>query len=108
MRSEPLPVIACTLDPVELPGRIAAWKAIVAGATARTTTDSGATRLELGTAVDVRELATLVAAEQACCAFFAFAITVDQRGVGLEVHAPPDATGLIDELLSAAPPTPDG
>ena len=32
--------------------------------------------------------ARLVAAEQACCPFFSFALTVDARGVGLEVSAP--------------------
>ena len=33
----------------------------------------------------------LVAAEQDCCQFLRFAITVDTRGVGLEVRGPADA-----------------
>jgi hypothetical protein len=48
------------------------------------------------------ELARLVAAEQACCAFLSFRITVDQRGVGLEVRAPAGADEIVTALFGAA------
>ena len=54
-----------------------------------------------GTAVG--ELAELAAAEQGCCGFFRFAITIDDRGIGLEVTAPPEAVELVRELFGTAP-----
>jgi hypothetical protein len=49
----------------------------------------------------VGELARLVAAEQHCCAFISFAITVDQRGVALEVRAPDGADRIVTTLFAA-------
>ncbi len=49
--------------------------------------------------MDLPELARLVAAEQRCCAFFAFAITVDARGMALEVRAPEGAGAVIASLF---------
>jgi hypothetical protein len=44
------------------------------------------------------EIARLAAAEYGCCPFLAFALTVDERGIALEVTAPPDGA----EVLTAA------
>jgi hypothetical protein len=44
-------------------------------------------------------VARLTAAEQACCRFFTFAITVDERGIGLEVRAPDGAEDLVASLF---------
>ncbi|MFM2071566.1 MAG: hypothetical protein RLZZ623_1829, partial [Actinomycetota bacterium] len=41
----------------------------------------------------------LVAAEQHCCQFFTFAITVDGRGVGLEVRCPAAALPVLESLF---------
>ena len=41
----------------------------------------------------------LAAAEQDCCRFFGFAITVDDRGVALEVRAPHDALDVVHALF---------
>ncbi len=62
----------------------------------------GGVRVQFGPAVDVVELVRLTVAEQDCCRFFSFAITVDQRGVGLEVVAPDDALPIIHALFGAA------
>jgi len=35
-------------------------------------------------------------------AFFSFAVTVDQRGVGLEVRAPDGADEIVTSLFGAA------
>jgi hypothetical protein len=48
------------------------------------------------------ELMRLVAAEQDCCQFFQFAITVDQRGIALEVRAPADAQAIITTIFGVA------
>jgi hypothetical protein len=49
-----------------------------------------------------RELIRLVAAEQDCCQFFKFAITVDSRGVALEVRAPGDARSIVESMFGVA------
>ena len=56
-------------------------------------------RVQFGSAVDIRELARLTVAEQDCCRFFSFAITVDRRGIGLEVVAPDDALPIVYSLF---------
>lgn len=96
--------IACTLDGDDLPARLAAWREVLDASRDRTTSPDGSMRLELGTAYDLGALATLVAAEQQCCAFFSFAITVDHRGVGLEVSAPDGAQALLAELFGLPGP----
>jgi hypothetical protein len=49
--------------------------------------------------VPVEELVRLTAAEQDCCGFFAFAVTIDGRGVGLEIRAPDDAMPVVHALF---------
>lgn len=93
------PPIACTLDVGAVPERLAQWRAILDQAGARTAADDGALRVELDADIALGELARLVAAEQRCCAFLSFAITVDARGVGLEVRAPQGATDIVAALF---------
>jgi len=93
------PPIACTLEPDAMPDRITAWQALLNRARAHTTAPDGALRVELDDDVDLGELTRLVAAEQRCCAFFSFAISVDARGIGLEVRAPEGATDVVASLF---------
>jgi hypothetical protein len=93
------PPIACTLEADAMPGRLDDWQALLGKARSRSALDGGGRRVEFGADVAVEDLARLVVAEQSCCAFFAFAITVDQRGVGLEVSAPDGATEIVDALF---------
>ena len=60
---------------------------------------AGGVRVQFAARVDVGELARLTVAEQDCCRFFSFAITVDRRGVGLEVVAPNDALPIVHALF---------
>jgi hypothetical protein len=59
-------------------------------------------RVEFSADVPLGELARLVAAEQDCCQFLTFAITVDARGIALEMTAPADALSLIESLFTGA------
>jgi MerR family transcriptional regulator, copper efflux regulator len=99
--------VACTLGAGDVADRLDEWHALLAGTddrrrgvTARVPLDGGL-RLEVGPETDVGELARLAASEQECCRFFRFALVVDQRGVALEVHAPPEARPVLDALLGA-------
>ena len=99
--SESLP-IACTLPPEAMPDRLAEFRRVTRVISDRVSLDRGV-RLEFGAdAVDVAELAALVRAEQECCAFWEFAITIDVRGVGLEVRGPDGSADLIDALFGVA------
>lgn len=96
------PPIACTLDAGAMPDRVAEWQALLDEATTRERTTDGALRVTFASDTSLPELARLVAAEQTCCAFFSFRITVDQRGVGLEVRAPAGADEIVTALFGAA------
>lgn len=93
------PPIACILDASAMPDRLAHWNAIFCHVRSRTTTPAGALRIEFDSVLDLADLARLVAAEQHCCAFFSFAVTVDARGVGLEVGAPNGAEEMVASLF---------
>ena len=97
------PTIACTLPSVEIDDQIEGWQAILGHVTDREQTPDGGLRLTFASAVPLAELAGLVAAEQTCCAFLAFAITVDDRGLALEVRAPAEATEVVAAVFGATP-----
>lgn len=89
------PPIACTLGTDAMPDRLAEWQAILDHVTARVGLPDGSLRISLGPDVDLGALARVVAAEQQCCSFFRFTITVDRRGIALEVGAPDEAADLL-------------
>jgi DNA-binding transcriptional MerR regulator len=95
------PPIACTLPPNAMADRAAAWHSALSGARARTRTSDGRLRVEFDTSILSSELAALVAAEQACCSFFSFALTFDNRGVGLEVDAPEAARKIVEAMFGS-------
>lgn len=96
------PAIACTLPAGEMADRVEDWQAVLAHVADREQTRDGGLRLSLGAGVPLGELARLAVAEQGCCSFFAFAITVDSRGVALEVRAPDDAADLVTAVFGVA------
>lgn len=86
--------IACTLSSQSMHGRLEEWRQLLSHVTNRAPIDSGL-RATFGSATPLAELMSLVAAEQDCCQFFDFAITVDTRGIALEVRSPADALPLL-------------
>ena len=94
--------IACTLKVGLIPDRIAAWQAVLHQARSRTAPVPGTLRITFDDALPLEELARLVAAEQGCCAFFSFSITMDQRGIGLEVRAPEGTDEIVAALFGRA------
>ncbi len=94
------PAIACTLSAGSMKGRIADWQCLLAHVEGRERIDGGV-RSRFAAAVPLGDLMRLVAAEQDCCHFFRFAITVDTRGVALEVRAPEDAQSIVESMFGA-------
>jgi DNA-binding transcriptional MerR regulator len=100
-------IVACTHSPDRLRDRINTWNELLddhSGLLDAVTTcvaiDDGV-RLEFAPGIDLPELAHLAAAEQDCCRFFNFAITIDHRGIGLDITAPPDAHAAVTALFGA-------
>jgi len=93
--------IACTLGPEKMGGRLDEWRALLAHVTRRDPIDGGV-RAIFGPAAPLDELIRLAAAEQDCCRFFDFAITVDGRGIALEVRAPAEALPIVHSLFGVA------
>lgn len=91
----------CTLDDADLGPRLVDWGGVLSHVDRRVPLDEGV-RLELDAATPVGQLAELVAAERSCCNFFRFAITVDTRGVGLEVRTDADHRAVIDGLFESS------
>jgi MerR family transcriptional regulator, copper efflux regulator len=48
------------------------------------------------------EIAPLAAAEHDCCPFFSFDVTIDGRGIALEVTAPADGQGALASVFGVA------
>lgn len=91
------PPIVCTLSGGEMSQRIDDWQNLLAHVARREPLDGGI-RMVFGPGAPVSEIARLAAAENECCTFFSFVLTIDQRGTALEVTAPPDGV----EVLTAA------
>ncbi|MCU1398843.1 MAG: transcriptional regulator, MerR family [Acidimicrobiales bacterium] len=92
--------IACTLGSLALKGRIADWQRLLGHVAGREPIVDGV-RAVFTSTVPLDDLIRLTAAEQDCCQFLRFSITVDTRGIGLEVTAPADAQAIIDSLFGA-------
>jgi MerR family copper efflux transcriptional regulator len=96
--TDPDPAIACTLRAGAVQGRVAEWQSLLQHVVRREPIDRGV-RCLFDASVPHIELMRLVAAEQDCCQFFRFAITVDERGCALEVRAPDDALAIVESLF---------
>ena len=93
------PPIACTLDGAAVPDRLAEWRALLEQARSHTYAPDGALRIEFAGSDALGELTRLAVVEQHCCAFFSFTITVDARGIALEVRAPDGAADAVTALF---------
>lgn len=96
------PPIACTLTAASMKGRLDDWQELLGHVERRERIDDGI-RSVFTESVPTSELIRLVAAEQDCCQFFCFSITVDARGIALEVRAPQDAQLVVQSMFGVAP-----
>ena len=97
--------LACSLTANSMRRQVDQWHALLGWnddfsvhVVARVAVEGGV-RLEFAPGIDVQELARLVTAEQECCRFFSFNLTVDDRGVGLEARAPEDGIPMLHALF---------
>ena len=97
-RADGVVPIACTLGSQSMRGRLDEWQRLLAHVVRRDPIDGGL-RATFGPGTPLDELMRLAAAEQDCCQFFRFSITVDTRGIALEVRSPDDATPVLQSLF---------
>jgi DNA-binding transcriptional MerR regulator len=98
--SDELAPMACTLGSDDVVERLDQWESLLQYVTRRRPIEAGM-RLEFGPGVPIAALVDLAAVERECCRFFAFAVTLDERGVGLEVKAPHEAISMVHALFGA-------
>lgn len=96
------PALACSLSTGSIQRRMEEWRSVLGHAVLREPTPDGL-RAVFAASAPLAELMRLVTAEQDCCPFLRFAITVDTRGVALEVGAPDDAMAIVESLFEVAP-----
>ncbi len=90
--------IACTLGSESMRDRLDEWQRLLEHVEHREPIDAGL-RATFAPATPVGELMRLAAAEQDCCQFFTFVITIDRRGIALEIRAPHDALPVLHSLF---------
>lgn len=56
-------------------------------------------RLRFPATAPLPEITRLVQAEQGCCAFFTFTITVETTGITVDVTAPTDGQPMLDSIF---------
>jgi DNA-binding transcriptional MerR regulator len=91
--------ISCSLAATEVTARVSDWDATLGSVRSRSSLDDGGLRLGLEPGVDLGRLGRLIADEQTCCPFLSFALTVDQRGIALEIRAPEDGRDVLTALF---------
>lgn len=98
--TEAPPPVACTLEAGSMRGRLEDWQTLLAHVKHREPLNGGL-RATFAPSAPTDELMRLTSAEQHCCQFFRFAITIDTRGVALEITAPDDALPVVHALFGA-------
>ena len=93
--------IACTLETNEHEDRAAQWADVLASVVAREPTDTGVRLRFPAEPALIARVADLTVREADCCAFFAFAITIEHEGVWLDIAVPPDGMPIVEQLFGA-------
>lgn len=88
--------VACSLSAGDLDDRVGQWRAVAEGATRSDI--PGGVRLTLPVE-RAGAVAALAADEQACCPFLDFRLHLDGTSLHVEVRAPAEAAGLLDDLF---------
>jgi hypothetical protein len=94
--------IVCTLSAEDMPARVAEWLATLATATEREEMPDGV-RLRFDRATDVSSLARLAAAENECCRWATFTITIAPDEVTMDVTGSASARPMIVSLYGQVP-----
>ncbi len=89
--------VVCTLDADggNMTDRLGQWQTILGQATGREEIEEGVAVTFAHDVARTAELARLLAAEYSCCSFASYHLTIDARGVRMEIHTPPEARDAL-------------
>lgn len=93
--------IACSLGTADVGQRVDDWSEVLRGVVRREPM-AGGVRLVFDGVGRLTAVSELAAAEHECCPFFSFTVTVDGRGLGLEVRAPADGQDILTAVFGTA------
>ncbi|ACQ78929.1 transcriptional regulator, MerR family [Beutenbergia cavernae DSM 12333] len=88
--------LACSLGSGDVEARLAEWHDALSGSERRDVPDGLRMTLPL---THLARITALAAAEQECCAFYAFRIDLHGPTFDLTITAPPDAREMLDRLV---------
>jgi hypothetical protein len=96
--------IVCTLDAEggDLATRLGEWQSMLAGANGREAIEEGVAVTFDHDVARTAELARLMAAEYSCCSFASYHLTIDARGVRMEIRTPPEARDALSAVFGTA------
>jgi hypothetical protein len=93
--SNPLPLVACSLDADGQRERLGEWAALLAAASTSVPTPEGA-RYSFSASDELeRQIRALAAAEKACCSFLDFEISREARTIELTVSSQRDGLDAL-------------
>jgi DNA-binding transcriptional MerR regulator len=90
--------IACTLGAGEMQRRIADWREALREVTGREPTEGGV-RVHLPRTTPIARLASLIEAEQTCCQFLTFTLTIGIDAISFDVTGPEGTDDIVNALL---------
>ena len=94
---------ACTLEPEQMPGRLAFIEGLTADALIDQQPIAGGQRSRFRDTPDVEQrVRDLVAAESECCAFLRFELARDEHALLLDITGSPDAQPVIRRFFAPA------
>jgi hypothetical protein len=98
--------IVCTLDVDggNMAERLGEWRTILAQATGREAVDEGIVVTFDHDIARTAELARLLAAEYSCCSFASYHLSIDARGVRMEIRTSPEARDALAAVFGTSHP----
>ena len=90
--------LSCSLDAGDIEQRLGEWRQVTSAAIGVSSVSSGK-RFHFTRETDVGAIANLAAAEQTCCTFFEFNISITSDEVTLDITGPGPAQELIDSFV---------
>jgi hypothetical protein len=95
-----LPIV-CTLDAdgEDLVGRVGQWQTVLSQATGREAIEEGVAVTFGHDIARTAELGRLLAAEYSCCSFASYHLSIDARGVRIEIHAPAEGRDALAAMF---------
>jgi hypothetical protein len=96
--------LVCTLgaDGGDVVGRLGEWQAMLAQATSREEIDGGVAVSFPHDIARTAGLARLLAAEYSCCSFASYHLTIDARGVRMEIRTPAETRDALAAAFGTA------